>query len=174
MGNTVKKKKTKTKGFLSPTPPFLLKKKKIKKNKPSHRARRFISILLIMKKNRKGKTRIKPDIPTFEEVVKYMTEQGISEFTPRRFFSYYSSRGWMLDQGVPVGNWQDAIQSWVELEKKKARKGKADKQGCSHSGIQPTVDHIGEQLEREARQAKDAEQHVSWEEYKRMKAEGRI
>lgn len=112
--------------------------------------------------------------PTFEEVAQFMKMQGITAFTPERFFYYYARSGWVDSKGIPIEDWRKTVLSWIPLEKERAKAFSRENKAQSQKMTHPSVDHIGEQLEREARQAKDAEQHVSWEEYKRMKAEGRI
>ena len=117
--------------------------------------------------------KFRKDIPkSVDEVSKYMKDKGITSFTAERFYSFYDSRGWVCKDGIPVANWKSLLESWIPLEKGNT---------ASHEGknqlrktTTPTIDHIGEQIEREARQARQKELSVSYEEYQRMEVRRKV
>ena len=165
LGKICQKKKKNERKRHSPHTPFLKKKDKRKKEK--------------MATTGKAHAR-KKRIPDLEDIEEYARQFPDCDFTPKYFKDYNDGRSWRID-GRKIRDWKAIFQVWVENGAK--TKASMTRRNASTEARKQRLETIEAdkmeevariQAERNARCEREAEQHVSWEEFQRMKAEGLI
>jgi len=101
--------------------------------------------------------------PTLEEVKAYMDEIGEDRFTALKFWSYYEARGWILGR-AKMKFWKRVLDNWSEKENIKGAKRMQKDTAAPRDNVVTfhafkPVDNTGA---------------VSYEEYERMKREGKL
>jgi len=101
--------------------------------------------------------------PTLEEVKAYMDEIGEDRFTALKFWSYYEARGWTLGR-AKMKFWKRVLDNWSEKENiKEAKRTQKDATAPRDNVVTfhayKPVDNTGA---------------VTYEEYERMKREGKL
>lgn len=159
---------------LSPCTPSLKKKKR-----KEERGRRRSSA-------REEKIPVYVNPPSLDEIAGYIRKMKLTTFDAEEFFDVMSEKGWMFSGTIPLYDWKSAARRW--------EKYRLGQKGSMGAGARPyarttpearqqrllnaetqRMDDIERQIrERDARLAEQKAQSVSLEEYKRMKAEGRI
>ena len=67
-------------------------------------------------KSNAPRQRFKP--PTEAEVAAYATEQGRPDFDAAWFVQYYTTAGWLKQNGKPVNNWRLTVLTWLRRDEK--------------------------------------------------------
>ena len=101
--------------------------------------------------------------PTLEEVRAYMDEIGEHRFTALKFWSYYEARGWTLGK-AKMKFWKRVLDNWSEKENIKGAKR------MQNDATAP-CDNI---VTFHAFKPVDNTGAVTYEEYERMKREGKL
>lgn len=101
--------------------------------------------------------------PTLEEVQAYMDEIGEHRFTAVKFWSYYEARGWTLGK-AKMKFWKRVLDNWSEKENIKEAKHMQKDAAAPRDNVvtfhaYKPVDNTGA---------------VTYEEYERMKREGKL
>lgn len=111
-------------------------------------------------------------IPSLDEIVEFSKQFDNLIFTPEYFFHYYNATNWKI-KGETVYNWQSLFTAWANDPKKchasRSQRTEARQQRLLSAETQRLEQSNREIAEREARQAREASQAVSYEEYLRMK-----
>lgn len=114
-----------------------------------------------------------------QQVEEYLQELGPASFTASYFHDYYSGKGWKVGR-TKIQDWRAVLRVWVgrnvnQGSRSYTRNSREDKTQRLQSAETARMDDIERQIrERDARLAEQKARSVSMEEYKRMKAEGRI
>ena len=101
--------------------------------------------------------------PTLEEVQAYMDEIGEHRFTAIKFWSYYEARGWTLGK-AKMKFWKRVLDNWSEKENIKGAKR------MQNDATAP-CDNV---VTFHAYKPIDNTGAVTYEEYERMKREGKL
>ena len=115
-----------------------------------------------MRKEKNGRAR---EIPTLEEVRAYLRPLN-AYFTAEQFHDYYSAIGWRFGQ-KKIYDWRAVARVWLTNRSKFLRQA-----GVQQS--QAAQQREAAQQEWERRYDESRQNHVSYEEYKRMKAAGMV
>ena len=153
------KEERETEERLSPCTPFY-KEEKEKEERGTHTPR---------------KREILP-VPTLEEVREFARQIPNLDFTAEYFFHRNESRGWQKD-GAPIENWQSLLLCWHEGKKGKGTGAKRSQQRqqtllAAETRLQEQAEQ--QTAERNERLKEQAEKAVSYQEYQRMKREGKV
>ena len=121
--------------------------------------------------------------PTLQQVQDYCREIKVDSFAPELFFDHYAARDWHMADGSEIHDWKACVRLWVRQRVNDRTLGSKLRQSAPApspaTATQPQAKSYSEErdermaaMEREwARQERES---VSYEEYQRMKAEGRI
>jgi len=118
---------------------------------------------MVCEENKKGRKR-KPEKfvrPTLTEVEAYLEGKGDVLFTAKFFWTYYECRDWKIGL-CPMTDWKAAIDNWIERDNKKGKALKPATKAVAHNIVT-----FNAYKPVETRGA------VSYEEYERMKREGK-
>lgn len=66
----------------------------------------------------KSRSELSPEIPTREQVRRYVECCGIHEIDPDKFFNHYEKAGWKTKDGKPISDWRGMIRQWQLYEGK--------------------------------------------------------
>jgi len=120
-----------------------------------------------MATTRKTRERRKKRIPSLKEIEEYAKEFNHLDFTPDYFCDFYERTHWRI-AGYKIHDWRAVFRVWV-------RNSRSNPQNATQRRQQ----QIAEERERvqqefETRYQEAAQTRVSYEEYQRMKREGRV
>ena len=101
--------------------------------------------------------------PTLDEVQAYMDEIGECRFTALKFWNYYEARGWILGK-TKMRFWKRVLDNWVSTENDRARRRRGAKAPTAQRNI----------VTFNAYKPVDTTGAVSYEEYERLKKEGKL
>lgn len=109
------------------------------------------------------------DIPELVDVKIALTGVVNIDFTAEEFFDYYDAIGWSFGNKV-IRNWRALLRKWIRNPKKKNIQVSVKTIAPSNywSEVEKQV------MQREQRLAQQKAQAVTYEQYMRMKAEGRV
>lgn len=62
--------------------------------------------------------------PTVEEIQQYCFDRN-NGISGQEFFDFYQTRGWKLNRGVPMTDWQAAVRTWEKNERERKKTGRA-------------------------------------------------
>lgn len=71
-----------------------------------------------VKNNKKNKE--EREIPTLDEVKKFVKEENLT-ISPERFFSFYESQDWRTASGYPIRDWRSKARTWQSTEKQRKK-----------------------------------------------------
>lgn len=74
------------------------------------------------KNNKEYKEESVPRTPTFEDVSKYVEQQGY-EMDPAAFFDYYEETGWTKKNGQAIRDWKASVRTWARREREFKKTG---------------------------------------------------
>ena len=101
--------------------------------------------------------------PSLDDVQAYMDEIGERRFTALKFWNYYEARGWILGK-TKMKFWRRVLDNWVSTENERAKW----RRGARTSAPQQNI------VTFNAYQPVDTTGAVSYEEYERLKKEGKL
>ena len=118
-------------------------------------------------------------IPSIEEIESALQSATGLDFTAEDFFDYYDAIGWSFGT-KPIRNWRALLRTWIRNKDYFAgRRVPRQKQTLRMQPRQNMEDRVAQareaaQQEWERRYEESRQNHVSYEEYKRMKAAGMV
>ena len=113
--------------------------------------------------------------PTLNEVAEYAKMFDNLTFTAEYFFHHYNALGWKV-RGEAIENWQSLFNAWANDPKKSHQPSRARSQQRQQTllAAETRLQEQAEQqtAERNERMREQADQHISREDYERLKAAG--
>ena len=116
--------------------------------------------------------------PRLDDVRRYVVEIGGEASMADEFYDYYTSYGWKCKDGNAVADWQALVRVWKRRNERKSNKstGKGQQRQQTLLAAETRLQEQAEQqtAERNERLKEQAEKAVSYQEYQRMKREGKV
>lgn len=72
------------------------------------------------KEVKKVRNKEEREIPTLDEVKKFVKEENLT-ISPERFFSFYESQDWRTASGYPIRDWRSKARTWQSTEKQRKK-----------------------------------------------------
>ena len=72
------------------------------------------------KEVKKVRNKEERDIPTLDEVKKFVKVENLT-ISPERFFSFYESQDWRTASGYPIRDWRSKARTWQSTEKQRKK-----------------------------------------------------
>jgi hypothetical protein len=86
----------------------------------------FFKKEFVEEKEKSSAKKEKDNIPLYEEVIAFFSEQSFPELEANKFYNYFKSNGWLIGGKTPMADWQAAAKNWMLNVPKFINHGRTD------------------------------------------------